>query len=117
MILTRARYLLHPLLLIMPQCSSPCQASVFLCISPSDSLPALIDNSKSSLGYLWFLGTQTFSKNFSCSKIESTFVMTPHGFKGLIPQAGYLSFEETFAAYSRLTSLERDHRFGMKCLL
>jgi len=39
-----------------------------------------------SLGYPWFLGTQTFSKNLSCSKIESTFVMTPHGFKGLILQ-------------------------------
>jgi len=30
----------------------------------------------------------TFSENLSCSKIKSTFVMTPHGFKGLIPQEG-----------------------------
>jgi len=71
MILTRARYVLHPLLLIMPQWSSPWpwQASVFLYIFPSNSLPALIGNSKSSLGYPWFLGTQTFSKYLSCSKI------------------------------------------------
>jgi len=52
-----------------------CQASVFLYISPSDSLPALTDNSKSSLGYPWFLGTQTFLKNLFCSKIKSTLVM------------------------------------------
>ena len=78
----------------MPQWSSPwpCQASVFLYISPSDSLPALINNSKSSLGYPWFLGTQTFSKSLSCSKIESTFVMTPHGFKRLILQGGGFKF-------------------------
>ena len=94
MILTHSRYLLHPLLLIMPQLASPwpCQASVFLYISPSNSLPVLINNSKSSLGYPWFLGRQTFSKNLSCNKIESTFVMTPHGFKGLILQGGGFRF-------------------------
>ena len=32
------------------------------------------------------------SKNLSCSKIESTFVMTPHGFKGLILQGGDYKF-------------------------
>ena len=79
---------------MMPQWSSPwpCQASVFLYISPSDSLPALLNNNKSSLWYPWFLGTQTFSKNLSCSKIESTFVMTPHGFKGLILWGGGSKF-------------------------
>jgi len=94
MILTRACYLLRPLLLIMPQWSSPwpCQASVFLYISPSDSLPALINYSKSNLGYPWFHSTQTFSKNLSCSKIKSTFVMTPHGFKALILQKGGFKF-------------------------
>jgi len=56
--------------------------------------------------------------NASRSIIESTIVMTPHGFKGLILKDAALSFEETFAAYSRLMSiLKRDDRFGMKCLL
>ena len=91
MILTRARYLLHPLL------SDLLRGPARLLYSSTSPLrialpAALTDNSKNSLGYPWFLGTQTFSKNLSCSKIEITVVMTPHGFKGLILQGGDSEF-------------------------
>jgi len=49
----------------------------------------------------------------TCSKIESTFVMTPHGFKGLILQGGGSKFWGNIRPYSWLTSiLERDDRLG-----
>ena len=50
--------------------------SVFLYISPSDSLPALINNSKSSLGYPWLLYATEASPKLPCDEHSLEFITT-----------------------------------------
>jgi len=90
MILTRPRYLLHPLLLIMLQWSSPC-----VCIPLH--LPLRIACLRWSIiaRVAWdihgFLAHRRLPRTSLAAKLRAL-VMTPHGFKGLILQGGGFKF-------------------------